>query len=59
MNKNLVIFFIFSFLLLSCAALNHEKVDTKDRPSSGKLEKMLMKEEEFHWRSHWKERWII
>ena len=35
MKKNLVITLIFSFLLLSCEALRHEKVDTRDRPSSG------------------------
>jgi len=35
MKKNLVITLIFSFLLLSCQALRHEKVDTRDRPSSG------------------------
>ena len=35
MKKNLVITLIFSFLLLSCQALRHEKVDTRNRPSSG------------------------
>ena len=35
MKINLVITLIFSFLLLSCQALRHEKVDTRDRPSSG------------------------
>lgn len=35
MKKNLIITLILSFLLLSCEALRHEKVDTRDRPSSG------------------------
>ena len=35
MKKNLIITLILSFLLLSCEALRHEEVDTRDRPSSG------------------------
>ncbi len=35
MTKNFILTLIFSFLLISCAALKPEKVDTRDRPSSG------------------------